>query len=440
MLWIVTFMFVVPACIKLSYSQIVQPNFRSSDVELRTWNFRLFLSNCLSQCFFVDPSLMVMNSTSYAHFYCTNYHPENLPLVVSLSRNISNKLLKLSTYQVNETTTKIKLHSKRFIGIFYLFCYTKDNEQRGTRADVIVKADAGLLRLARRCQVYHRKYIKCTIRASTLARAIQNGFSPEIEFTENTETRAYKEDYEFLKNESTDNYLVFKLEPTVAGQFPAGVKMNVKITLPYFGTSQYRFDMTPTFVIQPNFTAQAVSKSKVEIHLVSNSPPAICQQAIQLKSNATKNRTWKILQPGRTQYFIDKSLLHTIYQVCVRCRQTSNESYSQEECQDIVLSPKYNSWKNIVIPIGIILSIILVILAPIRLYIWMSEKKAEKQPKPTQPAAETLILNNGNIDKCSTINDHCDQVVFDNDSTSISETESPLARNPYEPMSFNFLS
>ena len=97
-----------------------------------------FRSICLD-VFFVDPSLMVMNSTSYAHFYCTNYHPENLPLVVSLSRNISNKLLKLSTYQMNETTTKIKLHSKGFIGIFYLFCYRKDNEQRGTRADIIVK-------------------------------------------------------------------------------------------------------------------------------------------------------------------------------------------------------------------------------------------------------------------------------------------------------------
>ncbi|CAF0721344.1 unnamed protein product [Adineta ricciae] len=415
MLWIVTFMFVAPACIKLSYSQIVQPNFRSSDVELH-------------------PSLMVMNSTSYAHFYCTNYHPENLPLVVSLSRNISNKLLKLSTYQVNETTTKIILHSKRFIGIFYLFCYKKDNEQRGTRADVIVKADAGLLRLARRCQVYHRKYIKCTLRASTLARAIQNGFSPEIEFIENTEARSYKEDYEFLKNESTNNYLVFRLEPMVEGQFPAGVKMNIKITLPYFGTSQYRFDMTPTFVIQPNFTAHAVSKNKVEIHLIPNSPPAICQQAIQLKSNATKKPAWKILHPGRTQYFIDKSLLRTIYQVCVRCRQTSNESYSQEECQDIVLSPKYNSWKNIVIPVGIILSIILVILASIRLYIWISEKRAEKQPKPTQLAAETLVLNNGNIDRCSKVTDRYDQVIFDNESSFITETESQLTPDTYQPL------
>ncbi|UJR21630.1 hypothetical protein I4U23_024707 [Adineta vaga] len=302
--------------IKLTYGQVIQPNFRSSDVEL-------------------IPNLMVMNSTSRVHFFCTNHHPENLSLIVSLSRNISDKFLKLSTKQLNKTTMRITIHSKRYIGIFYLFCHVKTKEQRGTRADVIVKADAGLLRLAQRCRVYERKYIKCNIRASTLARAIKNGFSPEIEFTEMTNLRSYKEQYEFLKNESTNDYLVFRWEPTVNGQFPNDVKMNIKITLPFFGTSQYRFDMTPMFVIKPNFTVQILLRNKLHFQLIPNSPPAICQRHVQLKSNLTMNRTWIMIEASRPRFNIEKPLFNTIYQVCVRCRQTTNDSYSPEECQEI---------------------------------------------------------------------------------------------------------
>jgi hypothetical protein len=57
---------------------------------------------------------------------------------------------------------------------------------------------------------------------------------------------AYTQQYKFLTNESTDEYLVFQWRPTVDGQFPSGVLMNIKITLPFFGTMQYRFDMTPS--------------------------------------------------------------------------------------------------------------------------------------------------------------------------------------------------
>jgi hypothetical protein len=58
--------------------------------------------------------------------------------------------------------------------------------------------------------------------------------------------RAYETQHEFLKNESTDEYLVFKWKPSVDGEFPNGVIMDMKIRLPYFGTSYYRFDMTPS--------------------------------------------------------------------------------------------------------------------------------------------------------------------------------------------------
>ncbi|CAF4923973.1 unnamed protein product, partial [Rotaria socialis] len=37
---------------------------------------------------------------------------------------------------------------------------------------------------AERCRVYDRQYIKCLIRAPTIARAIQNDYPPKFEFHE----------------------------------------------------------------------------------------------------------------------------------------------------------------------------------------------------------------------------------------------------------------
>ncbi len=56
---------------------------------------------------------------------------------------------------------------------------------------------------------------------------------------------AYLSRVEFLRNESTNEYLVFKWKPTIDGEFPNGVRMHMKAMLPYFDLSSYYFDMTP---------------------------------------------------------------------------------------------------------------------------------------------------------------------------------------------------
>jgi hypothetical protein len=60
-----------------------------------------------------------------------------------------------------------------------------------------------------------------------------------------SEKNVYHTDFEFVKNESTDELLVFKWEPIIKGQFPNGLKMRMKAILPYFDDSTYYFDMTP---------------------------------------------------------------------------------------------------------------------------------------------------------------------------------------------------
>ena len=47
-----------------------------------------------------------------------------------------------------------------------------------------ITAPPGVLQLAEKCRVYDRQYIKCVIRASTTARAVQNGYPVTFEFTE----------------------------------------------------------------------------------------------------------------------------------------------------------------------------------------------------------------------------------------------------------------
>jgi hypothetical protein len=50
---------------------------------------------------------------------------------------------------------------------------------------------------------------------------------------------------EFLKSESTNEYLVFKWKPRIDGEFPDGVRMHMTAILSHFGNSSYYFDMTP---------------------------------------------------------------------------------------------------------------------------------------------------------------------------------------------------
>ena len=45
-------------------------------------------------------------------------------------------------------------------------------------------ASPGVIQLAKRCQVYDKQYIKCIIRAPTIARAIQNDYPAKFEFNE----------------------------------------------------------------------------------------------------------------------------------------------------------------------------------------------------------------------------------------------------------------
>ena len=47
-----------------------------------------------------------------------------------------------------------------------------------------ITAPPGVLQLAEKCRVYDRQYIKCVIRASTIARAVQNDYPVKFEFTE----------------------------------------------------------------------------------------------------------------------------------------------------------------------------------------------------------------------------------------------------------------
>lgn len=89
--------------------------------------------------------------------------------------------------------------------------------------------------------------------------------------------------------------------PTIDGQFPDGVRMNLTIEIPYFSRVVHRFDMTPSemddcsitvcihlvdFVVQLNFTLQIVEKNQILLRLKPSSlPSTMCIKRLTPRTN-----------------------------------------------------------------------------------------------------------------------------------------------------------
>jgi hypothetical protein len=86
------------------------------------------------------PSIAILNSTSVGNFLCINHQSDDEPVIISLSKNISNDQLKIFLNQLNTTTMNIRIQLRDYIGIFHLFCDLKGKSNQRTVADVIVKS------------------------------------------------------------------------------------------------------------------------------------------------------------------------------------------------------------------------------------------------------------------------------------------------------------
>lgn len=98
------------------------------------------LFNNFSAVYFLVPNIVILNSTSISNFLCINHEPDDLPLIISLSKNISEDQVKITRYQLNKTTINIRIQLKNYLGIFHLLCYSKNKKHQGTRADVIARS------------------------------------------------------------------------------------------------------------------------------------------------------------------------------------------------------------------------------------------------------------------------------------------------------------
>ena len=124
--------------------------------------------------------------------------------MINLSKTIPSHQIEIFRQEYNQTTLQIRIQLKNYLGIFHLFCYSKDKLNKGTRADIIVKgermtnensffeslktnlAEPEAVVLAKKCQVHARQFIQCTFRAPTIVRAIQNDFPARFKFLEET--------------------------------------------------------------------------------------------------------------------------------------------------------------------------------------------------------------------------------------------------------------
>ncbi|CAF4650162.1 unnamed protein product [Rotaria socialis] len=356
--------------INFGYSQVVISNFRPSNVE-------------------IVPSVVVIDSTSSTNFICVDHESHHKPLTVNLSKIIPPSEMKITTNQLNKTAINIQLEMKNYVGIFHLLCYNDGEKSKGTRADIIVKASPGVFQLAERCRVYDRQYIKCLIRAPTIARAIQNDYPPKFEFHEISQPpdhTTYISRVEFLKNESTSEHLVFKWKPTVDGEFPDRVQMHMKAMLPHFDESSYYFDMTPIFRITPKFTVQSESSTGIRINVTPTDPPALCEKSILPKLSMALNYTWTLIDSNRNTILDDNLLSDSTYRVCMKCRQTYSDPDGNPVCQEITTLSKLSvlSDRYYLIFITIILILILFIIFGLGFHFWQSRKKPRDEHVVTQ--------------------------------------------------------
>lgn len=89
--------------------------------------------------FFSGPVRVIINSTSITDFLCINHQSNGGQLEAKLSKSIPINQMKLSTEVLNRTTMNIRLESNNYVGIFHVTCHLKGEENKGNRADVIVK-------------------------------------------------------------------------------------------------------------------------------------------------------------------------------------------------------------------------------------------------------------------------------------------------------------
>jgi hypothetical protein len=89
--------------------------------------------------FFLVPNFVVINSTSITDFICINHLSNDAQLETNLSKSIPFNQMKISTNLLNKTAMHIRLESNNYVGIFHLLCYSRGEQPKGNRADVIVK-------------------------------------------------------------------------------------------------------------------------------------------------------------------------------------------------------------------------------------------------------------------------------------------------------------
>ncbi|CAF0919370.1 unnamed protein product [Adineta steineri] len=364
------------------YTETITTEFRPTDIEIK-------------------PHIVILNSTSTVNFTCFNYQTNNSSLEASLSKNISSNEIKLFTNPLNTTAIHIRLESTNYVGIFYLLCYSNGEQSKGTRADIIVVdeknphmsflAAPGVLQLAEKCRVYDRQYIKCVIRAPTIARAVQNDFPVRFDFKEaanSPEHMAYRPQFKFLRNESNYENLIFKWQPAVDGEFPSGVRMQMKAMLPHFEPSSYNFDMTPVFRIKPRFNLRAISSNQVEMSITSLNPSAFCEKTLIPKLTATNNQTWTVVESNRNNILIDNLSPNSMYHICMKCRQIYSDPDGVPECQEIKTLSRLewflqNKFFIIVIAIVVVLLFIAGLIYFFRRKICNGKKRYEQPYYPT---------------------------------------------------------
>ena len=111
-------------------------DFRPSSIQISMMIFAIIPRSRSSRL--SVPDLAIIKQTSTTNFTCFNHQPSDQPLEVNLSKVIPTNEIQLFTNILNQSAVHIRLESRNYVGVFHLLCYSKGEQSKGNRADIIV--------------------------------------------------------------------------------------------------------------------------------------------------------------------------------------------------------------------------------------------------------------------------------------------------------------
>ncbi|CAF2529323.1 unnamed protein product [Rotaria sp. Silwood2] len=274
-------------------------------------------------------------------FISIELNKQNNELIASIYNPIlTSTEFQLKTEQVNSTTIRIHIIPNGYIGVSRINCHWSTNITYRETVDLYIGEKPGLIELNQSCQAYDRRYVQCIFRAPIIGRAFRNGFPQLYEFAEFTSQKEYRHPPELIKI-SNDNKLFFNFLPHEKNRIPKKISMNVSMTVMYFGSASYSFDIKPVHTTNVDFRIANISSNHLTIVINHNNTGTISERLCAGYVDQVDHQKTSMVVQDIKETLAQKILINglhssTQYNICLYCfYERTDQSFEKEICHTI---------------------------------------------------------------------------------------------------------